>query len=156
MNGFDVNENYYRPVYAMKFGAPSTSKLQIYQICILIIKFKERFLSKGSGLSPNYLESAAAAEAESDVAFAAAPASFKMANFESSGSKQQIKVRKDFPETWLFENLKADEKEGTAVFSKNIPDTITSWVVSAFAVDKKTGLVLSENPAKVILIYFEF
>lgn len=87
-------------------------------------------------------------EVAESMAMAAPSANFKMSAYEPS-SKQSIKVRKEFPETWLFENLKADEKDGKAVFSKNIPDTITSWVVSAFAVDKKTGLVVSENPTKV-------
>jgi len=64
-------------------------------------------------------------------------------------SKQKIQVRKDFPETWLFDGKRSNEKDGKAVFSSKIPDTITSWIVSAFAVDRKTGLVVSEDKAKI-------
>jgi len=40
-------------------------------------------------------------------------------------SKQKIQVRKDFPETWLFDGKRSNEKDGKAVFSSKIPDTIT-------------------------------
>lgn len=75
------------------------------------------------------------------------PASFgQTASFRT---KQKIQIRKDFPETWLFDSKKSNENDGQAVFSSKIPDTITSWIVSAFAVDPKTGLVIADNKEKV-------
>lgn len=68
-------------------------------------------------------------------------------------SKQKIQVRKEFPETWLFDGKRSDQADGKAVFSSKIPDTITSWIVSAFAVDKKTGLVVTDDKAKVVNNY---
>ena len=85
---------------------------------------------------------------ESTPMFAMAPAAFKKSALYSA-SKQKIQVRKDFPETWLFDGKRSDAKDGNAVFTSKIPDTITSWIVSAFAVDKKTGLVVSDEKTKV-------
>lgn len=86
-----------------------------------------------------------------DMAAPMAMASLKSAaNGGGYHTKQKIQVRKDFPETWLFDGKRSDESDGKAVFSSKIPDTITSWVVSAFAVDRKTGLVVHDDKAKVI------
>lgn len=84
----------------------------------------------------------------------AASAGISLKSAAYAPSKQKIQVRKDFPETWLFDGKRADDKDGNAVFSSKIPDTITSWVVSAFAVDKKTGLVVSDDRAKVNLVIY--
>lgn len=36
--------------------------------------------------------------------------------------------------------------EGIATLNKKVPDTITSWVISAFAVDPVSGLGLTQRP----------
>uniref|UniRef100_A0A1A9W1S6 TEP1-F n=1 Tax=Glossina brevipalpis TaxID=37001 RepID=A0A1A9W1S6_9MUSC len=59
------------------------------------------------------------------------------------------KIRKNFAEVWLFENLDDNNKTGFLTLTKNLPDTITSWVISAFAVNEKTGLAVTENPFKI-------
>ncbi|XP_022254709.1 CD109 antigen-like isoform X2 [Limulus polyphemus] len=59
-----------------------------------------------------------------------------------------VKLRKYFPETWLWSNTEAGN-DGKAVVSSEVPDTITSWIVSAFAMDSITGLGISPSTTKV-------
>lgn len=42
--------------------------------------------------------------------------------------------------------------DGKMTVSKKIPDTITSWIISAFAMDPITGLGIAPETAKVILL----
>lgn len=56
------------------------------------------------------------------------------------------RVRTEFPETWLWENLNVSNPNGTITITRKVPDTITSWVISAFSVSETTGLGLTKNP----------
>uniref|UniRef100_F7BB43 Uncharacterized protein n=1 Tax=Ciona intestinalis TaxID=7719 RepID=F7BB43_CIOIN len=47
-------------------------------------------------------------------------------------------VRSFFPETWLWDA--ADSADGSATFNTTAPDTITSWIFSAFSVSDQHGL----------------
>ncbi|XP_069129864.1 CD109 antigen-like isoform X2 [Argopecten irradians] len=58
------------------------------------------------------------------------------------------RVRKKFPETWLWESVSSGTT-GQTELSVTVPDTITSWVATAFAVNKDTGLGLSPNPSNL-------
>ncbi|CAH1708831.1 unnamed protein product [Chironomus riparius] len=63
------------------------------------------------------------------------------------------KIRKDFPETWLFETFSCQENDteeydGKTTISKKVPDTITSWIITGFSVDPLTGLGLTRQPSK--------
>ncbi|XP_060581140.1 CD109 antigen-like isoform X3 [Ruditapes philippinarum] len=71
-----------------------------------------------------------------------------MAPNSASGMKTVEKVRSVFPETWLWTDsiVKAD---GTVTINTTIPDTITSWVASAFAVNSASGLGVASSTAKV-------
>ena len=42
-----------------------------------------------------------------------------------------------------------NRNDGTARFAASVPDTITSWIISAFAMDSITGFGISPVPAKV-------
>ncbi|KAH7637287.1 cd109 antigen-like protein [Dermatophagoides farinae] len=66
----------------------------------------------------------------------------------SRKSKSVTKLRKKFPETWIWSNLTSDN-DGVARYSDSIPDTITSWYVSAFAVDSITGLGIAPDTLKI-------
>lgn len=57
-------------------------------------------------------------------------------------------VRSNFPETWLWQMLEAGF-DGKTSLRKTVPDTITSWVITAFSVDPLYGLGLMESPKKV-------
>ena len=63
-------------------------------------------------------------------------------------SMPSVQLRKDFPETWLWD-AKVTDNSGVATFESTMPDTITSWVVNAFSVSKETGLALPRNPLEV-------
>uniref|UniRef100_A0A915PPC2 Alpha-2-macroglobulin domain-containing protein n=1 Tax=Setaria digitata TaxID=48799 RepID=A0A915PPC2_9BILA len=58
------------------------------------------------------------------------------------------KIRKLFPETWVWSNMQI---RGTAeaVFEAVVPDTITSWVASAFAINDETGLGVAPSTSKL-------
>uniref|UniRef100_A0A1B0AER0 TEP1-F n=1 Tax=Glossina pallidipes TaxID=7398 RepID=A0A1B0AER0_GLOPL len=69
-------------------------------------------------------------------------------DFDDFATKQ-IKVRQDFSDVWLFDYLENDGNITSATITQSIPDTITSWVISAFAVNEKTGLGMTEKPFKI-------
>ncbi|RUS78587.1 hypothetical protein EGW08_013655 [Elysia chlorotica] len=52
---------------------------------------------------------------------------------------QVERIRNAFPETWLWTTADVGAN-GTATLSTTVPDTITSWVVSAFATNSQSGL----------------
>lgn len=54
-------------------------------------------------------------------------------------SADSPRIRKDFRETWIFEDLKADSN-GKFSLRRKLPDTITSFLVSGFSVHPDTGL----------------
>lgn len=60
--------------------------------------------------------------------------------------KVEMRIRKDFPETWLWEAIDDDNFNGTTRITKTVPDTITSWTLSAFSIDPVHGLALTEIP----------
>ncbi|CAD5206260.1 unnamed protein product [Bursaphelenchus okinawaensis] len=68
-----------------------------------------------------------------------------------SAQDNVLQVRKDFPETWIWaETLATGQNEtGEAVYQATVPDTITSWVASAFAISDQSGLGVSPNTAKL-------
>lgn len=57
-------------------------------------------------------------------------------------------IRKHFPETWIW----LDSNMGSKFyqdFEVTAPDSITSWVASAFVISKEFGLGLTTNPAEL-------
>ncbi|KAL0108702.1 hypothetical protein PUN28_014092 [Cardiocondyla obscurior] len=61
---------------------------------------------------------------------------------------EKVKVRKSFPETWLWQTLDAGYN-GKAELRRTVPDSITSWVLTAFSVNDAHGLGLIEEPRKL-------
>lgn len=57
--------------------------------------------------------------------------------------------RKDFPETWIFEKIDMNSN-GLEYFVKNIPDTITSWDITGFALSRSTGLGIAEPQTLIV------
>lgn len=83
------------------------------------------------------------------VASFAAPAAFHRHQPEAVVNKKPVEpehVRKEFPETWLWQAIDEDDFNGTFTLEKQVPDTITSWVISAFSVDVENGLGLTKVP----------
>ncbi|KAG0433503.1 hypothetical protein HPB47_019855, partial [Ixodes persulcatus] len=67
---------------------------------------------------------------------------------KASSSSETPRLRSRFPETWLWNNSLTGH-DGRVVISSTVPDTITSWVISAFALDSLTGLGIAPSQAKV-------
>lgn len=63
------------------------------------------------------------------------------------------KIRKNFPETWIFEDFEADD-DGKYTLSEKVPDTITSFIVSGFAIHPENGLALAVQ--KKVTVMQEF
>uniref|UniRef100_A0AC34RA62 CD109 antigen n=1 Tax=Panagrolaimus sp. JU765 TaxID=591449 RepID=A0AC34RA62_9BILA len=55
--------------------------------------------------------------------------------------------RTKFPETWIFDMFSSGSGEVT--FEAKVPDTITSWIASAFAVSDNTGLGVAPSTVKL-------
>ncbi|XP_063696587.1 CD109 antigen-like isoform X3 [Culicoides brevitarsis] len=69
-----------------------------------------------------------------------------------------LNVRKAFPETFLWDSFDFNATfglDGIATLNKKVPDTITSWVITGFAVDPVSGLGLTERP-KMLNVFQPF
>lgn len=58
-------------------------------------------------------------------------------------SEVEPTIRTDFPETWFFETIEADDN-GLATFEKEIPDSMTTWDISGFALSDEVGFGIAE------------
>nr|BAR45598.1 thioester-containing protein 1 [Epanerchodus sp. RS-2014] len=98
-----------------------------------------RFNSFGGGAGASFAES-------DSVQFQAstAPASFSGAG----ANNDKPKLRQSFPETWIW-TMPIAGPDGKAVLKTTVPDTITSWQLSAFAMDDENGLGMADGPSKV-------
>uniref|UniRef100_A0A1B6EFY6 TEP1-F n=1 Tax=Clastoptera arizonana TaxID=38151 RepID=A0A1B6EFY6_9HEMI len=63
-------------------------------------------------------------------------------------NKPHVYLPHNIADTWLFSNLSSGS-DGRASLRRAVPDTITSWVITAFSVDPLYGLGLIERPSKV-------
>jgi len=65
------------------------------------------------------------------------------------GNQEPTRTRSNFPETFLWTTMTAGSNSSSVTYKAVVPHTITSWVASAFAIDNKCGLGVSENDAKL-------
>ncbi|XP_067624047.1 thioester-containing protein 1 allele R1 isoform X2 [Eurosta solidaginis] len=107
------------------------------------------FLRARSGAQPFYLEAQPRVLASS---MGVDGGSFQ-SRLPAPSMEVVTKIRKDFAESWIFDNLQIGEGKTTESNSfklaKKIPDTITSWVVTGFSLNPKTGLALTTDPTKI-------
>ncbi|XP_048758952.2 CD109 antigen-like isoform X2 [Ostrea edulis] len=68
--------------------------------------------------------------------------------FSSTTLKTVDRVRNVFPETWLWTNISTGS-DGHVQISTTVPDTITSWIASAFAINSVSGLGIADTTAKI-------
>ncbi|KAL3083600.1 hypothetical protein niasHT_036372 [Heterodera trifolii] len=61
------------------------------------------------------------------------------------------RLRQHFPETWVWtgDDFNTTSDSGEVVYDAKAPDTITSWVASAFAINDKAGLGLAPSTVKL-------
>ncbi|XP_017476943.1 PREDICTED: CD109 antigen isoform X4 [Rhagoletis zephyria] len=57
-------------------------------------------------------------------------------------------LRQNFMENWIFLNQENTDGESFSL-TKKIPDTITSWVVTGFSLNPKSGFALTADPTKI-------
>lgn len=69
-------------------------------------------------------------------------------SLSGGGQASSVTVRKDFPETWIWDGIQVDSS-GEQHFKRHVPDTITSWVISAFSLSSDSGLGLTQESTKV-------
>ncbi|XP_028407143.1 alpha-2-macroglobulin-like protein 1 isoform X2 [Dendronephthya gigantea] len=72
------------------------------------------------------------------------PEQAEIKNERIPAKQKAVKIRKDFPETWLWSDEKLDES-GNKTIEVTVPGTITSWVANGFAISSKTGIGVSET-----------
>ncbi|XP_052898513.1 thioester-containing protein 1 allele R1-like isoform X2 [Anopheles moucheti] len=84
-----------------------------------------------------------AASASSGQSFVAASAAIAPAAIAPA------QVRKEFPETWLWQTIAPKSFSGEKTLQKKVPDTITSWIITGFSVNPVYGLGLTQQPRKL-------
>ncbi|XP_065943931.1 CD109 antigen-like [Magallana gigas] len=59
-------------------------------------------------------------------------------------------IRRNFPRTWIWEEIHMRGRKLTS-FTKKVPDTLTTWITTAFCVndDKGFGISQGNNPLKI-------
>lgn len=59
-------------------------------------------------------------------------------------------IRRNFPRTWIWEEIHMRGRKLTS-FTKKVPDTLTTWISTAFCVndDKGFGISQGNNPLKI-------
>lgn len=62
-------------------------------------------------------------------------------------------MRKEFPETWIFEEFNIDENDEISKKFK-VPDSLTTWKISAFSLHKRLGLAIAQP--KELIVKNEF
>ncbi|XP_071036540.1 thioester-containing protein 1 allele R1 [Parasteatoda tepidariorum] len=63
-------------------------------------------------------------------------------------SEGRMIIRKNYPETWLWVNTTSGS-DGIASITHLVPDHLTSFVITAFAIDSVDGLGITTTPAQV-------
>ncbi|KAK3727994.1 hypothetical protein QZH41_015942, partial [Actinostola sp. cb2023] len=53
-------------------------------------------------------------------------------------------VRKHFPETWMWTEVTISNITGEKIITAKVPDTITSWYTTAFAMSSSTGMGVAD------------
>ncbi|KAK3764291.1 hypothetical protein RRG08_012456, partial [Elysia crispata] len=66
----------------------------------------------------------------------------------ASALAEPLRLRENFVESWLWNEITLGAN-GTATTTATIPDTITSWVVSAFATNQVSGFGIAPTQAKL-------
>ncbi|XP_055637469.1 thioester-containing protein 1 allele R1-like [Toxorhynchites rutilus septentrionalis] len=61
-------------------------------------------------------------------------------------------IRKDFPETWLWTDMISVDDDGELTINDIVPDSITSWSISAFSINSEHGLGILDRPVSLIVL----
>ncbi|XP_062547423.1 thioester-containing protein 1 allele R1-like isoform X3 [Armigeres subalbatus] len=66
-----------------------------------------------------------------------------------SGLLPELSIRKEFPESWIWQTFYNESFSGEKTITKKVPDTITSWIITGFSVSPVYGLGLTRQPRKL-------
>jgi CD109 antigen len=66
----------------------------------------------------------------------------------AAAERPKTRLRQLFPETWIFQNI-LHSNSGEVTYEAKAPDTITSWIASAFAINEQSGLGVAPSTAKL-------
>ncbi len=66
-------------------------------------------------------------------------ASFAPGGGNGGSSPPEIRIRKSFPETWIWTELETEDNKKELI--QMVPDTITSWIINAFQISPTQGIV---------------
>ncbi|XP_078085518.1 CD109 antigen [Mustelus asterias] len=73
---------------------------------------------------------------------------FKTTSFSGQVEEGEQRIRTHFPETWMWmDTLTGSSSEVT--FQRTVPDSLTTWIASAFAISKRRGLQLASTTAQL-------
>jgi CD109 antigen len=89
------------------------------------------------------------AMADSQGAPAPSAERFQSKKTAAGGQGSQVRVRTEFPETWIFEEINGTDDGAMTNLVKTVPDTITSWIITGFAINSEDGLGVSREQAKL-------
>jgi CD109 antigen len=69
---------------------------------------------------------------------------------EKGGNTSRVEsIRKNFPETWIFDCFPEIGSSGKLTVTKTIPDSITSWILTGFSIHPDYGFGLIQEPVKL-------
>lgn len=74
-------------------------------------------------------------------------------DFEKPANSEQQGLRENFPETWIFENFEADN-HGKLKFVTEVPNTISSFIITGFAVHPEHGLAIAKHQKVTVVQEF--
>ncbi|GCB60725.1 hypothetical protein scyTo_0009222 [Scyliorhinus torazame] len=72
---------------------------------------------------------------------------FKTTSISDKAEEEQ-RVRMYFPETWIWLDMLTGSSS-TVTLQRTVPDSLTTWVASAFAISKNQGLQVATTPAQL-------
>ncbi|XP_037033232.1 CD109 antigen-like [Bradysia coprophila] len=58
-------------------------------------------------------------------------------------------IRKEFPDTWIWETIEDKSSRGLLSLRKKVPDSLTTWVLTGFSIDPVNGLALTKQPSEL-------
>ncbi|XP_058819998.1 thioester-containing protein 1 allele R1-like isoform X2 [Topomyia yanbarensis] len=65
--------------------------------------------------------------------------------------QKAVHIRTEFPEAWLWRNFTMNTRQPVLSFEDTVPDTITSWTVTGFALSPTLGLGLMSEPQSFVV-----
>ncbi|KXJ68353.1 hypothetical protein RP20_CCG004025 [Aedes albopictus] len=69
--------------------------------------------------------------------------------YQPDDEDEYIPPRKDFPESWLWFDMRKTDDNGRLNITDTVPDSITSWEITAFSLSPEHGLGVQDKPVSL-------